>query len=654
VTALADHKNIERICIIIGIITLIIGIVFSYFGESVGITAGSSVDLSYETELFDDSEVHTIDVVISETDWNNLQENATDEVDQICDVTIDGETLSNVAIRPKGNSSLSSVAASDSERYSFKIDFDKYNDSLSYHGLDKLNLNNIISDNTYLKDYLCFDMMEYMGVDAPLTSFVKVSINGEYFGLYLAVEGVEEAFAQRNYGSDDSNIYKPDSMQVGGGEMGGGERPDMTNMPEMPQGTDGDREMVDMSQMPDMTEMPDMTQMGNMGGFSGDDVALIYSDDDLSSYENIWAGAVFDVTTSDKKRLIEAIKQLNASENLEAVVDVEAVLKYFVVHNFVDNFDSYTGSMKHNYYLREVEGQLSVIPWDYNLAFSNFMGGMGGGNMTATAVSTDEATALVNYPIDTPVSGTTMEERPLLNQLLSNEEYLAQYHQYFAEFISGYFDSGQCSETIDAAVALISEYVKEDPTAFCTYQEYQEGVSVLEQFCDLRAQSISGQLEGSIPATTDGQTAQPATLIDASSLDVSAMGSSMGGGMARGISVPTDLSVESTASADVTSQTPTETNWQSAKGQPPNQSDGDVEMEKPANQPGADTESTTVAGDQTGAGQTTPANADGQQNNRFNPNGATTTNDNLWTLILLGGSCLLLVLGILATKLYKR
>ncbi|WP_414151017.1 CotH kinase family protein [Acetobacterium carbinolicum] len=651
---MADHKNIERICIIIGIITLIIGIVFSYFGESVGITAGSSVDLSYETELFDDSEVHTIDVVISETDWNNLQENATDEVDQICDVTIDGETLSNVAIRPKGNSSLSSVAASDSERYSFKIDFDKYNDSLSYHGLDKLNLNNIISDNTYLKDYLCFDMMEYMGVDAPLTSFVKVSINGEYFGLYLAVEGVEEAFAQRNYGSDDSNIYKPDSMQVGGGEMGGGERPDMTNMPEMPQGTDGDREMVDMSQMPDMTEMPDMTQMGNMGGFSGDDVALIYSDDDLSSYENIWAGAVFDVTTSDKKRLIEAIKQLNASENLEAVVDVEAVLKYFVVHNFVDNFDSYTGSMKHNYYLREVDGQLSVIPWDYNLAFSNFMGGMGGGNMTATAVSTDEATALVNYPIDTPVSGTTMEERPLLNQLLSNEEYLEQYHQYFAEFISGYFDSGQCSETIDAAVALISEYVKEDPTAFCTYQEYQEGVSVLEQFCDLRAQSISGQLDGSIPATTGGQTVQPATLIDASSLDVSAMGSSMGGGMARGISVPTDQSVESTASADVTSQTPTETNWQSAKGQPPNQSDGDVEMEKPANQPGADTESTTVAGDQTGAGQTTPANADGQQNNRFNPNGATTTNDNLWTLILLGGSCLLLVLGILATKLYKR
>ncbi|MDD3307117.1 MAG: CotH kinase family protein [Acetobacterium sp.] len=581
---MADHKNIERICMIIGIITLVIGIVFISFGESLGITAETSTDLSYVTKLFDDTVVHTIDVEISETDWNSLQENASEEEYQLCAVTVDGEKLNNVAIRPKGNSSLSSVVASDSERYSFKIDFDKYSDGLTYHGLDKLNLNNIISDNTYLKEYLSYDMMAYMGVAAPLSSFVKVSVNGEYFGLYLAVEGVEEAFAQRNYGSDEGNIYKPDSMQ-----MGGGERPDMTNMPEMPQGTDGSQR-PDMSELPDMSEMPDMSQMGNMGGLFGNDVALIYSDDELSSYESIWDGAVFDITTSDKKRLIESIKQLNAGENLEEVVDVEAVLKYFVVHNFVNNYDSYTGSMKHNYYLREEDGQLSMIAWDYNLAFSNFMGGMGGGTEANMATaSIDEATTLVNYPIDTPVSGTTMDERPLLNELLSNETYREQYHQYFQEFISGYFESGQCTETIDQVTALIFDYVKDDPTAFCTDEEYQAGVAVLEQFCALRAESISGQLDGSIPATTEGQTAQPTTLIDASSLDVSAMGSSMGGGMARGMSAPTTVDPTASDAPTVTDQTTTgtATDQQSVKGQqPPNRPSGDVTMEKTANQPG--------------------------------------------------------------------
>jgi len=680
---LADHKNIERICIIIGIITLMFGLVFAYFGESLGITVSGSTDLSYATTLFDDSMVHTIDIEIAESDWNNLQENAADEEYQLCTITVDGETLDNVAIRPKGNSSLTSVVSSDSERYSFKIDFDKYSDGLTYHGLDKLNLNNIISDNTYLKEYLSYDMMAYMGVAAPLTSFAKVSVNGEYFGLYLAVEGVEEAFAQRNYGSDYGNIYKPDSMQIGGDkEMGDGEKPDMSQMPERPQGTADSQTTTDQNGasqtadgfqpqnigtppemnsettgQPDQTaanagQFPDIGQMG-MGGNSGNDVALIYSDDELSSYENIWEGAVFDVTTSDKERLIDSIKQLNAGENLETVVDVEAVLKYFVVHNFIDNFDSYTGSMKHNYYLREDQGQLSMIAWDYNLAFSNFSGGgMGGGTTTTVATSTDEATTLVNYPIDTPVSGTTMDERPLLGVLLSNEAYLEQYHQYFQEFISGYFESGQCTETIDQATALISDYVKDDPTAFCTYEEYQAGVAVLEQFCTLRAESISGQLEGTIPATTEEQAAQPTVLLDASSLDIAAMGGEMGGGMDRDMTAPNSQGTDQTANAGATSAQSVAAP-QSAKGQPPNRPDADTTTAATNTQSTA--ESGSAAGEnQTGNEQATSANATNQPEERTRSNDTTASAMDLPSLMLLGGSCLVLLLGILVAKRYKR
>lgn len=673
---MTDHKNIERICAIIGIVSILIGFVFSYYGDAIGITS-STADLSYVTTLFDDSSVHNINIEISEENWNNLQENATDEEYELCNVTVDGETLDNVAIRPKGNSSLSSVASTDSERYSFKIDFDKYTDGLTYHGLDKLNLNNIISDNTYLKDYLCYDMMKYMGVDAPLTSFIKVSVNGEYFGLYLAVEGVEEAFAQRNYGSDTGNLYKPDSMEIGGdNEMGGnGEMPDTSNKPDMTQGTDPTQtdatQTTDSSQTADTatqtqqnTQMPAISQMGNMGGSSGNDVALIYSDDELSSYENIWNGAVFDVTTSDKERLIDSIKQLNEGENLEDVVDVEEVLKYFVVHNFVDNYDSYTGSMKHNYYLREEDGQISIVAWDYNLAFSNFSGGgMGGGaTTTTTTASADEATTLVNYPIDTPVSSITMEERPLLNELLSNEEYLAQYHQYFEEFISGYFESGQYAETIDKAVALISADVNEDPTKFCSYEEYQAGVAVLKQFCELRAESISGQLDGTIPATTTGQTEQSSTLINASSLNVSAMGSNMGGGMDKGMGIETSQSTKTTAIADTTAGSQTTTGTDSNQrpaianggGQPPgNRPGNDTASATTANQSTDNSQSTTDSANQNGGAPTIPGNNTNQENGGTNPTNTGGTVD--WTAIIeIAASVLLLVGGILVTKLYKR
>ena len=74
-----------------------------------------------------------------------------------------------------------------------------------------------------MKDYLTYQMMGYFGVDAPLCSFVNITVNGENWGLYLAVEAVEESFLERNYGNDYGELYKPDST---GNMGGGGEKPD--------------------------------------------------------------------------------------------------------------------------------------------------------------------------------------------------------------------------------------------------------------------------------------------------------------------------------------------------------------------------------------------------------------------------------------------
>ena len=53
-------------------------------------------------------------------------------------------------------------------------------------------------------------------------------LNGEDWGLYLAVESIEEAFLERNYGSDYGELYKPDSMSMGGGR-GNGNKFDMAD-----------------------------------------------------------------------------------------------------------------------------------------------------------------------------------------------------------------------------------------------------------------------------------------------------------------------------------------------------------------------------------------------------------------------------------------
>lgn len=599
---MSTGKHIDKICCIILIFTILITVVFCN-AESLGVNK-LPITMGYEKKLFDTSKVHTINIVMD--DWDSFIDGCEDEEYVSCAVVIDNEAYKNVAIRAKGNTSLSSVAAYGNDRYSFKIEFDHYDSGKNYYGLDKLSLNNIIQDNTYMKDYLCYQMMGYMGVDAPLCSYVWITVNGEAWGMYLAVEGVEDSFLERNYGTSYGELYKPDSQSMGGGRGNGadisetelaeqffgedtasdsdattdgkftggqGMQPpngdssggqdmqppdgDSSDGQEM-QSPDGDSAGGQDMQPPDgdfaggqdmqrldgdssdgqKMEPPTGTEsdgqkmqkpdgdMGNKqggpgGGMGSDDVSLIYSDDEYSSYSNIFDNAKTDITDADKDRLIASLKSLNENLDIEDVVNVDVVIRYFVVHNFVCNFDSYTGSMIHNYYLYEEDGQFSMIPWDYNLAFGGFSAGGGG---------SDSATQMVNYPIDTPVSGGTVDSRPMLAWIFADESYTELYHTYFDTFISEYFESGYFEKLITETENLIASYVEQDTTKFCTYEEFETGVDTLRSFCLLRAESIRGQLDGTIPSTSDGQQEDDSALVDASSISLTDMGSMGRGG----------------------------------------------------------------------------------------------------------------------------
>ncbi len=478
------NKFISRIGVLVVCLAVIFSVALMCAAEITGVK-DKSTSMAYETGLFDTSYVHTINITISEADWEALLENASEKEYYICAVTIDGKTVKNVAIRAKGNSSLSTVRSQGGQRYSLKLEFDHYSEGQNYQGLDKLNLNNIVGDYTYMKDFLSYTLMREMGVESPLCSYIYVQVNGEDFGLYLAVEGIEDSFSERNYGEDGGEIYKPDSMDMNDAKQEG----------------------------------------GGPGGSGSTDVALVYQGEDADSYSHIFDNAITKTSDADKKRLISAIKKLNEGESLEETVNVDEVLRYFVVHSFVCNFDSYTGNMMHNYYLHEKNGKISIIAWDYNLAFGGFNNA---GGKDGAGSSTDSATQIVNFPIDTPVSGTTMEERPLLNQLLTN--YTDEYHAYYAEFIEKYFDSGYFSELLEATRKMIAAYVEKDPTKFCTYEQFKAAVDTLSAFSELRAESVKAQLTGTIPSTSEGQKSSSQGLVDASGINLSTMGSIGGGG----------------------------------------------------------------------------------------------------------------------------
>lgn len=464
---MSTSKRIDIVCLA-GVLLAILLTGFLLNAEAFGIETARA-GMGYEDRLFDTSFVHTIDIVMD--DWEGFLENCGNKEYASCAVIIDGEAYKNVGIRAKGNNSLSSVASYGNNRYSFKVEFDHYESGKSCHGLDKLSLTSLIQDNTMMKDYLVYRLMDGFGVDAPLCSYAYITVNGEDWGLYLAAEGVEESFLRRNYGGDYGELYKPDSMNLGG---------------------------------------------GHPGAAGGEDVKLQYQGNDPDSYPNIFENAKTDVSEADRQRLIASLRALNEETNLETVLDMDKILRYFVVHNFVCNFDSYTGQVVHNYYLYEEDGVLSMIPWDYNLAFGSFQSNAG-------------AAEIVNFPIDTPVTGSDLDNRPMAAWIFHDDAYTERYHQYFFRFLSDYIESGALEEMIGETFRLIARYVEKDPTKFCTYGEFETGVEALREFCRLRAQSVSGQLSGTIPSTAGGQEADSAALVDASAINLSDTGSMNGG-----------------------------------------------------------------------------------------------------------------------------
>lgn len=536
------HKHITKIVAVVMAAAVCLCLCAVAFSGPLAAWAGDKgIAQEYETALFDTSSILSVNIQMDEADWNDMLENATAETYYQCNVEVNGTMFYQVGIRPKGNTSLSAIANDDTtDRYSFKLEFDHYVDGQTCFGLDKLILNNNYADATNLKEALIYDMYQYLGADASLYNYAKISLNGEYWGVYLALEGVEDSFQLRNYGTESGELYKPESMDMGGGKAQ--ERPDG-----MPEGTEDGKDFgnggppdapnqTDASNQTDATDAAenaepgqrpegDAEQPGGMDRNSGG-ADLNYTDDDLDSYETIWDGEVTKTNQADHERVVKALKNIAEGNDLESYMDIDNLLRYMAVHVFSVNEDSLSGTMAHNYYLYESDGKLSLIPWDYNLALGG-MGGMGGG-MPGGSGETEEssgATSVVNSPIDDAFSGTDF-----FDTLLENETYHSQYEAYLQQLVSEYINGGGFDAFYERVRGQIDELVETDPTAFYSYDEYETAAETLYQVVKLRGQSIQGQLDGTIPSTEEAQRDSDA-LVDASDLDLSVMGTmNMGGG----------------------------------------------------------------------------------------------------------------------------
>lgn len=590
-------RSTQRRCVLAVAVAAALGVsgLAGGCGDADGLSSGAALAQTAETveatlasrydDVFPDDRVQTVRIVMPQEQWDSLVKNARAEEYYEADLTIDGELVEGVAVRAKGMSSLAQVAATGDDRLSLKVDVNFFNSARTYHGLKKLNFNNGFSDPTLMREFLGYELMAAAGVATPRACFVDLWVNDTHLGVYTMVEQVDTTFLSAHFDDGSGNLFKPElgagtlawtkddvdpaelkelgdagaeesEVRVGGarleeilgaldkagwipGTLGEDETTSVAvglgARGRMWGGADVERE-APVAPMPGVDvapgeppvaagARPGIVRPGAPGvGGAGSllEAVGLKTNENSPDYTSLFA--LLEVINRDPREVSAA--------DLEAVLDVDQLLRFLAASTALVHLDNYIG-MGHNYYLYDNNGIFSIIPWDLNMAFGGFNSGL-------------SRERLIGFYIDEPTAGS-MAQYPLVNQVMTEPDYVARYHVYLLRLIEGPFSAQAMKARIDEIAALIRPYVQADDNKFYSTEAFEQGLyndvtatggdnpagfgggmmrgaqMGLLSFVEQRAASIQAQLAGEAPSKSS---------------DGSGNGGSVGMGGARGGEAP--------------------------------------------------------------------------------------------------------------------
>lgn len=183
-----------------------------------GGSGGQMPDLS--EAVFAPDHLMDVQIEISPADWESLRfegRSLTDVLGPGCmdgpkpspyiyypaKVTVDGEVMDTSAVRKKGFLGSASIT-----KPSLKISFDEFIPGREYMGLEGLTLNNSRQDPSYIKTCLAFKSFRDAGLPASRCNYAKVTVNGNYLGIYANVEPVSKRMLARHFTDNTGNLYE--------------------------------------------------------------------------------------------------------------------------------------------------------------------------------------------------------------------------------------------------------------------------------------------------------------------------------------------------------------------------------------------------------------------------------------------------------------
>ncbi len=416
-------------------------------------THSNSAEPDYD-QIFDDSKVQRIDIVITEDNWQAMLDDMTqlygsfgsnrnsgpasdnneDPMFVPAEIFYNDKQWYKVGIRFKGNSSLQNSWMSGILKLSLKLDFDEFEDDYPqidnqrFYGFKKLSMKNNFDDTSFLREKVTAEFFGSAGLAVSHTAFYELYLNSgegpEYFGLYTMVEEVDDTVIKTQFSSSGGNLYKPE---------------------------------------------------GTGASFRSGSFSESYFEKKTNEDASDW---------SDIEKLFEVLHDNTRTSDpsvwradLDTIFDTDVFLEYLAVNTTVQNWDTY-GRMTHNYFLynNPETDKLTWIPWDNNEALQE--GKMGGSpNLNFSDVSSSSW--------------------PLIGYIYADPVYRAKYESYLQKTVDGAFEVNAAQMKYSAYSALIEEsvYAEQSGYTFLNYSgQFQTSIATLNSHADSRASAVYNYL----------------------------------------------------------------------------------------------------------------------------------------------------------------
>lgn len=199
------------------------------------LSLGASVHGQGWPEIFDPLVLRTLNLQMSDADWQTIQHDETFEIEVPTWLWLDGEAPILVSIRRKSADPL--TAAPGFDKVSYKIDVNELVSGQNWHGLRAVSLDNgddqdVVSEGLAWYLHRQASGPEGYGYDAGRASWVRLVINGVDTGVYVNAEQRDKRFLENRglWVEDGTWLYEVEDLQGFELDEGEGNSPTFTTL----------------------------------------------------------------------------------------------------------------------------------------------------------------------------------------------------------------------------------------------------------------------------------------------------------------------------------------------------------------------------------------------------------------------------------------